>query len=81
MPPSNNLQPVASTSNHSKAEISPLTDPIAQVFQTRDPFPIRVTMGNLNVANAGQNSIARSFRRGDGIIPGTSSEEINAKNM
>ncbi|MBW0480100.1 hypothetical protein O181_019815 [Austropuccinia psidii MF-1] len=91
MPHSNTLHPVASTSNCSRAERSPLPYPSTQIFQRREPWPIRITMKDSSLGNEGKDSISRLFRWVDRnslelieyenvrIIPGTSSEEMASK--
>ncbi|MBW0585402.1 hypothetical protein O181_125117 [Austropuccinia psidii MF-1] len=80
-------QPVASTSRR-REELSPLLFPAAQLFQSRDQWPIQVTRGDPNMASENQDSVARLFRRvdrnsrqvimyaNDRIILGTSEEEM-----
>ncbi|MBW0544839.1 hypothetical protein O181_084554 [Austropuccinia psidii MF-1] len=86
---SQQLQPVASASRR-KDGLSPLPFPVAQVFQRRDFWPIRITREAPNVASENQKAVARLFRRvdrnsrevimyaNDRTIPGTASEEMAA---
>ncbi|MBW0475012.1 hypothetical protein O181_014727 [Austropuccinia psidii MF-1] len=83
-------QPVASSSRR-REDQSPLPFPAVQVFQKREHWPIWVTIEDKNMANAGQDSMARLFIRfdrnsrevimyaNDRTIPGTASESMAAK--
>ncbi|MBW0470536.1 hypothetical protein O181_010251 [Austropuccinia psidii MF-1] len=87
---SQQLQPVASSSERREYQL-PLPVPASQVFQQRENWPIRVTREDPNIANEGQDAVARLFRRvdinngelieydNDKTIPGTASEEMAAK--
>ncbi|MBW0470375.1 hypothetical protein O181_010090 [Austropuccinia psidii MF-1] len=87
---SQQLQPVASSSRR-REELSTLLFPAAQFFQQREHWPIRVTRGDPNMASENQDAVAKLFRRvdiysrklieyaNDRTIPGTASEEIDAK--
>ncbi|MBW0559576.1 hypothetical protein O181_099291 [Austropuccinia psidii MF-1] len=69
----------------------PLPFPATQVFQRRDPLPIRATRGNPSVGNEGQYSMARFVRRvdinsrevimyaNDRITPGAASKKMASK--
>ncbi|MBW0570048.1 hypothetical protein O181_109763 [Austropuccinia psidii MF-1] len=84
------LQPETSSSRRSNC-LSPLPFPAAQVFQRRDPWPIRVTREDPNVVSENQDAVARILRRvdrksrevimyaNDRMIPGTASEEMASK--
>ncbi|MBW0582488.1 hypothetical protein O181_122203 [Austropuccinia psidii MF-1] len=56
------LQPVASSSRR-RDGLSPLPFPAAQVFQTRDCWPLQITRDDHNVASENQEAVARLFRR------------------
>ncbi|MBW0476351.1 hypothetical protein O181_016066 [Austropuccinia psidii MF-1] len=83
-------QPLTNSSRR-REERSPLLFPAAQVFQRREQWPVRVTQEAPNMENEGQDSMARLFGRvdtnsrevikyvNDGMIPGTTSEEMAAK--
>ncbi|MBW0532776.1 hypothetical protein O181_072491 [Austropuccinia psidii MF-1] len=83
-------QPVASTSRR-REELSPLPFPAAQVFQHQDQWPIQITREDPNMVSENQDAVARLFRRvdrdcrevimysNDRTIPGTASEETDAK--
>ncbi|MBW0550838.1 hypothetical protein O181_090553 [Austropuccinia psidii MF-1] len=87
---SQQLQSVSSSSRR-REELSPFPFPAAQVFQKKDHWPIQVTREDPNTASENQDSVARFFKRvdrngrevieyvNDGTIPGTSSEEMEAK--
>ncbi|MBW0549261.1 hypothetical protein O181_088976 [Austropuccinia psidii MF-1] len=80
---------MASTSRR-RDKLSPLPFPVAQVFQSRDQWPIRVTREDPNTVSDNQDAVARLFRRvdrnsrevimyaNDRTIPGTASEEMVA---
>ncbi|MBW0557811.1 hypothetical protein O181_097526 [Austropuccinia psidii MF-1] len=87
---SQQLQPMASSSRR-RDRLSPLPFPAAQVFQTRDCWPIQITREDPNVESESQEAVVRLFRRvdrnsrevimyaNDRTIPGTASEEMAAK--
>ncbi|MBW0510585.1 hypothetical protein O181_050300 [Austropuccinia psidii MF-1] len=87
---SQQLQPVASSSRR-RDGLSPLPFPAAQVFQSRDFWPIQATREYPNTASENQEAVARLFRRvvrnsrevimyaNDRTIPDTASEKIAAK--
>ncbi|MBW0571642.1 hypothetical protein O181_111357, partial [Austropuccinia psidii MF-1] len=87
---SQQLQPVASSSRR-RDGLSPLPFPAAQVFQSRDCWPIQITREYPNVESENQEAVARLFRRvdknsrevimyaNDRTILGTASEEMAAK--
>ncbi|MBW0499324.1 hypothetical protein O181_039039 [Austropuccinia psidii MF-1] len=84
------LQPVASSSRR-REDQSPLPFPATQVFQQREHWPVLDNREDPNMANEGQNAVARFFMRvdrnsrevsmyfNDRNIPGTGSEEMAAK--
>ncbi|MBW0471007.1 hypothetical protein O181_010722 [Austropuccinia psidii MF-1] len=61
---SQQLQPVASSSQR-REYCLPFPFPAAQVFQQREHWPIWVTREDQNMANGGQDSMARLFGRVD----------------
>ncbi|MBW0568245.1 hypothetical protein O181_107960 [Austropuccinia psidii MF-1] len=83
-------QPVDSTSRR-REELSPLPFPAAQVFQRQDQWPIQITREYPNMESENQDAVDRLFRRvdrdcrevirysNDRTIPGTASEEMDAK--
>ncbi|MBW0483792.1 hypothetical protein O181_023507 [Austropuccinia psidii MF-1] len=87
---SQQLQPVAS-SNRIIEDQSPFLFPATKVFQKRERWPIQVTREHLNMANEGQDAVARLFRRADRNsselieyandrnIPSNTSEEMASK--
>ncbi|MBW0589116.1 hypothetical protein O181_128831 [Austropuccinia psidii MF-1] len=87
---SQQLQPMA-TSSRRRDGLSPFPFAAAQVFQTRDCWPIQITREDPNAASENQESVAWLFRRAvrnsrevimyanDRTIPGTASEEMAAK--
>ncbi|MBW0488200.1 hypothetical protein O181_027915 [Austropuccinia psidii MF-1] len=87
---SQKLHVVASCSRRREG-LLPLPFPATQVFQQRECWPIQVTREDPNMANEGQDSVARLFRRfdrnsgeviayaNDRMIPGTASEEMTYK--
>ncbi|MBW0501592.1 hypothetical protein O181_041307 [Austropuccinia psidii MF-1] len=87
---SQQLKPVASSSRR-RQDQSPFPFPAVQVFQKREHWPIWVTIEDKNMANEGQDSVARLFIRfdrnsrevimyaNDRTIPGTASEAMAAK--
>ncbi|MBW0533014.1 hypothetical protein O181_072729 [Austropuccinia psidii MF-1] len=87
---SQQLQPVASSSRR-REEISPLPFPATQVFLQRDCWPIEVAREDVNMESENQDAVARLFRRvyrnsrevieyaNDRTVPGTASEEMDAK--
>ncbi|MBW0504410.1 hypothetical protein O181_044125 [Austropuccinia psidii MF-1] len=84
------LKPVASSSRR-REDRSPFLFLAAKVFQKRKPWPIRATRDNSNMANKGQDSVAKLLRRvdrnsgevvmyaNDRTIPNTASEEMASK--
>ncbi|MBW0500527.1 hypothetical protein O181_040242 [Austropuccinia psidii MF-1] len=90
MPPSSNMQPLASTSRRSRAERSPLPFPTAEVLQRKECWSVRATREDPNVVTEPQDAVARLFRRADRnsremivyannkMIPGTTTEEMTA---
>ncbi|MBW0519689.1 hypothetical protein O181_059404 [Austropuccinia psidii MF-1] len=87
---SQQLQPVASSSRTREYQWLFLF-PAAQVSKRRECWPVWVTREDPNMANEGQDGVARIFRRvdrnsrvvnsyaNDRIIPGTASEKMAAR--
>ncbi|MBW0501307.1 hypothetical protein O181_041022 [Austropuccinia psidii MF-1] len=65
IPPFSNLQPLASTSNQSRAERLPLTQPSTQLLKSREYWHVRATREDKNVFNETQDAAARRFSRFD----------------
>ncbi|MBW0556653.1 hypothetical protein O181_096368 [Austropuccinia psidii MF-1] len=87
---SQQLQPVASSSRKREYQW-PFLFPDAQLSKRREFWPVWVTREDANMANEGQDGVARIFRRvdrnsrvvisyaNDRIIPGTASEKMAAR--